>query len=265
MLRAGQERPVPPGAILLLSANARRGEAGAVVAIPERDRLEAPGGDPREPERDLHRVVAGRREQDLAEGRRRPVREPPRQADRHFVGEAARREREVVELGLEGRDQRRVGVPQMVNAVAVEVHEPAAVELFDPDPLGAPDGGQAGRRRGLVEKVARVLVDQPTRIARRVRLSRIHSAGIVSRRRTASRADGGAAGPETAPLRDRRGAAQPGPPEHACVSTVLASEPPRRRPRAGVRDSGRRRCLRGRPGSAGRARRSESRPTPTAP
>ena len=190
VLGAGQEWPVPARAVLLLPADARRAEAGAVIGVPERDRLEAAGGNPREPECDLDRVVAGRRQEDLAEGRGRPVREPPRQGDGHLVGEAAGREGEVVELGLEGRDQRRVRVAQVVDAVAVEVHEPAAVDLFDPDPLGPPDGGEPGCRRGLVEKVARVLVDQMTGVALRVRLSATHPAGIVSRGSTAPRRRG---------------------------------------------------------------------------
>ena len=157
MLGAGQQGTVRARAVLPLAAHARRREARPVVSVPERDRLEAPGRHSREPERDLHRVVAGRRQQDLAQGLRRQLREPPREGDGDVVGEPARREREVVELGLQRRDECGVRVPQVMDAVAVEVHEPAPARPPRPrclppagPPIGRestlPGGGSTARR-----------------------------------------------------------------------------------------------------------------------
>jgi hypothetical protein len=57
-----------------------------------------------------------------------------------LIGETARRERQLVELRLERGNQPRVAVAQMVHAIAVKIHISPAVEVLEPQALGAPHG-----------------------------------------------------------------------------------------------------------------------------
>ena len=160
VLAARQQRPGRPGAEQRLAAHARRPESGAVERIPERHRLEATGGGPRHLERDLHRVGTAGREEDFPEIARRHRGQAARQRHRRLAGESTRREGEVVELLLDGGDEARVAVADVVHGVAVEVHEAPAGVVLDPDPLRLADRGEAGRGHGLVQEEACVFLEQ---------------------------------------------------------------------------------------------------------
>ena len=56
------------------------------------------------------------------------------QRHRRLVGEAARRERQLVELRLERGNQPRMAVAEMVDVVAVKIHVTAAGEILEPSP-----------------------------------------------------------------------------------------------------------------------------------
>ncbi len=58
--------------------------------------------------------------------------QPLRQLDRRPVGEAARRERQLVELRLESGNQPRMTVAQMMDIIAVKIHVTAAAEILEP-------------------------------------------------------------------------------------------------------------------------------------
>ena len=99
--------------------------------------------------------------------------------DRALAGEAARREAQLVELGLDGGDHVRMRVADVVHVVAVEVHVAAAGHVLDVRALGLADRRQAGRRHRLVQEGGAVARQQcaarlvevlalPGRAARRV-------------------------------------------------------------------------------------------------
>src|SRR5439155_16315006 len=121
VLGAGEKRPDPVRAEDVLAADAAGAEAGAMERVPERDRLESSGGEPGELQRDLDRIRAAGGEQHLAELARRDRGKLACQGDRRLVGEAARREREIVELRLDGSDEARMPIADMVHAVAVKI------------------------------------------------------------------------------------------------------------------------------------------------
>ena len=139
MLSARQERSGRTGAEQGLAAHARRTEAGAVKGVPERHRLEAAGGGAGHLERDLHRVGPAGREEHFAEIARRHRGQTPRQRHRGLAGVPARGEGKVVELLLDGRDEARVAVADVMHRVAVEIHEAATGMVLDPDPLRLAD------------------------------------------------------------------------------------------------------------------------------
>ena len=53
----------------------------------------------------------------------------------------------------------RMAIADVVHAVAVEVHEAPALDILDPDPLGAPDHREARWGYRLLQEAARVLVE----------------------------------------------------------------------------------------------------------
>jgi hypothetical protein len=127
-----------------------------------------PGRDARELERHADRERAARGEQHLAERVGRERAQPFGELDGRGVGEAARRERQRVELALDRVDDARMAVADLVDVVAVEVHEPAAVDVGQPDALGLDQRVEAGRRERLVQVRPRVAVEK-VRASRRAR------------------------------------------------------------------------------------------------
>jgi hypothetical protein len=107
--------------------------------------------------RDLHRIAAAGGEQHPAGvARERPetIAERFGEFDRALAGEAARREAQVVKLRLDGGDDARVRVADVMDIVAVEVHVPPAVHVLDVEPLGLDDWREAGRGHRLVQEGA---------------------------------------------------------------------------------------------------------------
>ena len=86
-------------------------------------------------------------------------------SDRRRVGEAARRERQGVELVLHRGDHVRMAVADLVHVVAVEIHEPPAVDVGEPDALGGGQRIEAGGGQRLVQEDVRVGVEQRPRRA----------------------------------------------------------------------------------------------------
>ena len=149
MLGAGQQRP--DGAAVAeqrFATDARCAETRAVEGVPEAQGLEAPGGGARQFDRDLHRIAAAGGEQD-APGLAGQALELRRQSFGQFdcalTGKAPRRKREFVELGLDGCDDMRMRIADVVHVVAVEVHVAPAGHVFDIEAFGAADRRQAGR------------------------------------------------------------------------------------------------------------------------
>jgi hypothetical protein len=65
---------------------------------------------------------------------------------------APRREAQGVELRLDGADDVRVAMADVVHVVAVEVHVAPPGQVLDEQALGLGDGRQAGRRHRLVQE-----------------------------------------------------------------------------------------------------------------
>ena len=90
--------------------------------IPERKSLEASGGRTRDLQGDFDRIGAAGREKHFREVARCKAAKLLGEFYGGFAGEAARGEAEIVELLLDRGNQRGMGVADMVNAVAVEIH-----------------------------------------------------------------------------------------------------------------------------------------------
>jgi hypothetical protein len=155
VLAARQQRPQPARAEQRLAAHAAGAEAGTVERIPEAQRLEAARGGACKLERELQRVTSTGGEQHpagLAGQRPKTLVQPFGQLHRTFGREAARREAQGVQLDLDGGDDVRMPMSDVVHVVAMEVHVAPAGQVLDEQAFGLGDGRQAGRGHRLVQE-----------------------------------------------------------------------------------------------------------------
>ena len=158
MVSAGQERAKPR--IGLGAGEAEGAETVAVIGAFEGDGLVPTGRHPRELERDLDRVRPAGCEQHLG-GRAGPAGEQFfREKHRRLIGEAARRERQRVELRLERGDEARMAIAQMMRRIAVKIDEAPPFHVFEPYALRAFERKWAGRRALLMEEAGGVAGDE---------------------------------------------------------------------------------------------------------
>ena len=150
-----------------LASDAGGAEAGAVKRIPEAQRLEAPGGEAGQLDRYLDRIRAAGREKHfsgLAAQRLKARTQRLGQFNSTLAGKTARCKGQGVELALDGRDDVRVRIADMVHIVAMEVHVASAAHVLDPDALGPGDRTQAGRGNRLMQESGAVARQQVTRV-----------------------------------------------------------------------------------------------------
>ncbi len=83
-----------------------------------------------------------------------------RQFNRWSIGEAARRERQRVELCFHCGDQARMPISQVMAAVAVEIHEASTRRVLYPHSLGGADSAQARRGASLTHIDPGIALDQ---------------------------------------------------------------------------------------------------------
>ena len=146
-----------------LAADRDRVERSAVEGVPHRDRLVPAGRDAGELQRHADRERPAGREQHLAERVECEGPEALRQEDGSLVGESPGRKRQRVELAPDRVDHARVPVADLVDVVAVEVHEPAPVDVGEPDAFGLDERVEAGCRQRLVQVGPGVAVEQGAR------------------------------------------------------------------------------------------------------
>jgi hypothetical protein len=91
-------------------------------------------------ERHVDRRRAARCEQDLREVAGRDLGELRGQRDRGLVGEAARCERQLVQLRGQRGNQSRMSMTEVMDAVAVKIHIAVAGEVLEPDAFGPSHG-----------------------------------------------------------------------------------------------------------------------------
>src|SRR5690606_35419777 len=118
------------------AADARSAEAGTMEGIPERQGLVAPGCDLGDAQCYLDGIRAAGREQHLAEVARGDFTQLLGQLHRRLAGKATRREAQLVELRLDCRDYFRMGITDVMDAVAMEIHVALAGDVLDPNALG---------------------------------------------------------------------------------------------------------------------------------
>ncbi len=175
-----------------LAADGDRVERSTVKRIPQRQRLVAAGGDARELQRHSDRQGSGRREQDLAERIGRKGGQLRCEFDRGLIRVAPRRERERIELAPDRRHHVRMTIADLVDAVAVEVHHPAAFDVGEPDAVARRERVETGRGQRLMQERIPVGVEQRPR--RGVQVLRFERA---AQRREVDVALGGDAGGRT--------------------------------------------------------------------
>ena len=95
-------------------------------------------------------------------------------ADRGSVRVAPRRERQRVELRVHGGHHVRMPIADLMDAVAVEVHDPPALDVGEPDAVARRERVEARRRQRLVQEHLGVGVEQRAR--RRVDVRRLERA-----------------------------------------------------------------------------------------
>ncbi len=144
VLAAGEQGPDRTRAKERLAADSCAAEAGAVKAVPERDGLVAPGHGAGQLERHVDRRRAARCQQHLREIAGRDLGELRGQRNCRLVGEAARRERQLVQLRGQRGNQSRMAVTEVMDAVAVKIHIAVASEVLEPDAFGPSHGRKAG-------------------------------------------------------------------------------------------------------------------------
>ncbi len=147
-----------------LPADPDRVEVGAVEGIPHRQRLVPARRVARELQRHADGGGPARREQHFGKVARCRLAEPFGQRDGGAVGVAARAEGQTVDLGLDGRDDARVAVAELVDAVAVEIEDAAPLDIDERGALGPLDDIETRRRQGLVQEVALVGVEKVARL-----------------------------------------------------------------------------------------------------
>jgi hypothetical protein len=103
------------------------------------------------------------REQHLAERLRRQRDEALGKLDCGRVREPARGERQCVERALDGGDDMRMPVADLVHVVAMEVHEAPAFDVGQPDAVGFDQRVEAGRRQRLVHERRAVALEPRAR------------------------------------------------------------------------------------------------------
>ena len=168
MLGAGEQRP-DILAEQRLAADRDGVQVRAVEGIPHRDRLVPAGGVAGELERHADGGRAAGRKQHLAQIARRQLDQAARQIDSCTIGVAARAEGQGIELGLDRRHDLGVAVADLMDTVAVEIEDAAALLVGEPAAGGVLGDVQAGCGERLAQepalvfgqRVARRLVEMP--------------------------------------------------------------------------------------------------------
>ena len=172
VLGAGHQRPHVL-AEHRFAADRDRVERRAVERVPHRQRLVPARGEPRELQRHPDRQRAAGREQHLAQRVGRERRELGGEVDGRLVREPARREGQGVERVPDRGHHVRMAVADLVHVVAVEIHDPPALDVLEPDPFARGERVEARRGQRLVQEMPRVGVEQrPRRAVHVLRLER---------------------------------------------------------------------------------------------
>src|SRR5262249_15127483 len=74
------------------------------------------------------------------------------------------REGQAVDLGFDRGDDSRMTVAELMNAVAVEIEDPAPLGVDENGAFGSFDHVKAGRRKRLAEKVTPLLIQELPRL-----------------------------------------------------------------------------------------------------
>ena len=144
VLGASQER-ADPSSELRLTTDRNSVEGSAVEGIPHRDRLVAAGGDAGELDRGAVGRRSGRGEQHSRQIAGGQFGQLAGQRDGRPIRVPARRERQLLQLLDDGRDDPGVAVPDLVDGVAVEIQIASTGGVGDPDALGSIEHVEAGR------------------------------------------------------------------------------------------------------------------------
>ena len=140
-----------------LAADRDRIKVSAVERVPHRDCLVPAGGVAGELERHADGGRAAGGEQHLAGLDRAQLDQPASEIDCCPVGVPPRAERQRIQLGLDRRHDPGVAVADLMDAVAVEIEDSAALLVGEPAAGGSLRHIQAGRRQGLAQEPALVL------------------------------------------------------------------------------------------------------------
>ena len=128
--------------------------------IPEAHGLEASGSGACNTQRHFICIRTAGGKQHLGEIAGRNCAKGFGQLYRNFIGETARRKGQAVDLALDRCRQARMGIADVVNAVAVEIHETAAIGILDPDAIGFRNRCDTGTRQALMQKGIRIALQQ---------------------------------------------------------------------------------------------------------
>ncbi len=144
MLGAGQQRP---GATAKdgLAPDGDGVQRGAVEGVPHGNGLEAARRRARQLERHADGAGASRREEHLVQIAGRQLRQPLRQADSGEDGLAAGTKRQLRHLAGDRFDHSWMAETDLVDVVAVEIHQTPALSRFDEKALALVQHVQTGR------------------------------------------------------------------------------------------------------------------------
>ena len=115
-------------------------------------------------EGDADGAGASRAQEDLVEVARGDPCQSFGKIDRNPVGVAPGTEGEAVELLLYGGYDVGIREAHLVHVVSVEVHVTPSLEVFDVDPAACAHGVETGSRERLAEEIARVFLQERTRV-----------------------------------------------------------------------------------------------------
>src|ERR1041385_1940498 len=99
--------------------------------IPHRNRLVAASNGSGEFQSHADRRGAAGSEKDFFQISGRQLRQFLRQLDGWNIGVPARAERKLIELLFDGSDHARIAKADLVNVVAMEIHVPSPLQVFD--------------------------------------------------------------------------------------------------------------------------------------